>query len=289
MMLAGLSTDHDGDDRPVVHLHLGMPKSGSSAIQHQLECRREELVQAGWIVPRTGLYLGAHYHLVRELREDREWELWPRALEEGNEANSVLISAEGLWFASEAQVDRLAERLRGYRVHAHVYLRRPDRFLGSFYRQRIKGSGRAESFSEFLAVPESSVDYPVILRRWSKHFELRARFYEAVGRAIVEDFVTSLGLPAIVARQESQQLNRTPSDGATRAMWWGNRMLPRSLAALVRGGIQAADPLVRWLGKIPDEPLQEQGRRALSGWDSSTFESFGVPADDWKSWSAEGV
>ena len=266
-----------------IDLHIGMPKSGSSALQAMLEAERDSLQSIGVIVPRTGLYQGAHYQLVRELREERPWRLWTEALSELQNAKQGVVSAEGLWFATESQVERLAQLVASFDVRVHAYVRKPSPFLCSFYRQRIKGSGRAESMSQFLAQEEACVDYPKILSRWSKRFPIRVRTYEAVRAHIVDDFLQALDV-ALEPRRLAELLNRTPSDGAHRAMWWANRVLPTWLAGPCRSLIEWSDSLFSGCGAIPDQVLRRVGDAVLESWGDAEREAMGILHSDWQCW-----
>lgn len=267
-----------------IHLHIGMPKSGSSAIQQALLGNDAALSAKGIVVPRTGLFQGAHYELVRELREERAWELWPEALSETNGFASAIISAEGLWFCEPKQVDRLSELLLGHEVQVHVYLREPSAFLCSLYRQRIKGSGRSETIDQFLAQREASVDYPQILESWAKHFSIRIRVYESLGNNVVSDFASAIGIDRLADSQGSR-LNPTPNDGALRVMQWGNQRLPRSIASPFRSMVQMSQSLWRGLKPIDDSLLKAAGSVEQRGWEAQSLESLGVSKEDLAAWS----
>lgn len=270
-------------ESPIVHLHIGMPKSGSSAIQQWLHQHRQQLGSRKLIIPRVGLREGAHYGLVRELRDHEPLKLWQQALDAEGSENSRIISAEGLWFCSREEVERLADVLSHRVVQVHVYLREPGAFLRSLYRQRIKGSGRYESIAEFLAQPESCVDYPQIIGRWKRSFDVRVALYEAQREQIVSDFARAIGLDDWPA-DERRELNTTPCDGALRLMACANRCLPSALARWARRSIQWTHPLWNWLGSIDDSMLSSVASQERRGWAISDLVSLGISVDDLRTW-----
>jgi hypothetical protein len=151
---------------PVYWIHIGLPKTASTTIQHFLTSHRDALLQRGVLYPR-GIARGARdAQLHRALGAAVEPESVPwlagmlqrfagtdivaSLLEEVDRTKpeTVILSSEALAFMRRPNLLRHA--LRGCEVHILVYLRRQDNFLASFYNQLIKTRLYAATFEEFL-------------------------------------------------------------------------------------------------------------------------------------------
>lgn len=269
-----------------IHLHIGMPKTGSSAIQQALHASREPLLAIGVRVAQTGLYHGAHHGLEKELRRGGPGALWDEALAEAKPGETLVISAEGLWFVEPEGVARLAQRLRDHAVMVHLYLRRPDEFLASLYRQRIKGSGRCETLRGFLDHRDSEVDYPRMVSEWSQRFKLRCCGYESVRKCVIQDFAAGIGVDPQVLTFPQAAINATPSDGALRVMWWWNRLTPRRVAAMGRRAVEISEFAFRCLGSWDESELRARGMGALKSWKEEQFARVGIPLEILYEWRA---
>ncbi|MEO1551966.1 MAG: hypothetical protein AAFR93_16315 [Pseudomonadota bacterium] len=165
-------------------LHIGMHKTGTSAVQRVFSRNSWILAAAGihYWAPRVGwvkraskaidLYgavqnraSGQGPHPKFGAPEDVLARICAKAAR-----HWVVVSAEGLSGQDPAFAQALAP-LRGT-ARALVYLRRQDAWVESFYRQMVKSAEVAERrpFAAFLADPwtKAHLDYPALLRRWSE-------------------------------------------------------------------------------------------------------------------------
>lgn len=168
------SPDESSDDsfRPVVArrivLHLGMHKTGSTSTQHHLINYRDELLEQGVLFPLTGLAdidnrarmgaLPGHQKLMGAIRrnDSKLWEELAAEIAE-HDPQTVIISCENMLMPLlEDRLD-LIERLRAQlrklgRVELVAMVRRPDRYVDSYYRELVSGGLRlgARSIEEFL-------------------------------------------------------------------------------------------------------------------------------------------
>jgi hypothetical protein len=195
-------------------LHIGMPKSGSSALQAGLHAMRDELTGTGILYPESGRGWHSHQYLVygsvaperlpRQLLQaygndvqaiGRDGEAWLSALEKTIEAtgpHTLILSEESLFkAATDDGLAWLNERLRrlGDAVSVVTYVRRPSDYYLSAVQQTLKASHR-------IAGP-GPVAYRSTLEGYARHVadQMHVMKYEPAAwqdRDIVRHFLTSL-------------------------------------------------------------------------------------------------
>lgn len=138
-----------------IYLHIGMNKTGSSAIQSYMHKNRPVLKNIGVLWPETGLGRdgqgeGYHYGLSSALgfaggraepADASERQALRDALDEeiaAAGARSVVLSSE--FFVLRRDHEPLASFFEGLDVHVVVYLRRHDTWWPSLFAQAIKTS-----------------------------------------------------------------------------------------------------------------------------------------------------
>lgn len=198
-------------------LHIGMPKTGTSALQRFLFVNSVKLQTYGWSYP---ILDSENIGIVEALAEgqmgngrtmygegisctikpewDKELEIALKHLKNKN----VIISAE------EISVNEMDKFIAGVKerysnVKVVIYLRRQDREIESIYNESIKSAGEYNTFKEFIS---SEISY----RRWVDYLtkldsisqiigkeNLIVRVYEKqqlVGNDTVTDFLYVLGM-----------------------------------------------------------------------------------------------
>ena len=183
--------------KPYLYLHIGRPKTGSTALQHFLMKNRTQLLQQGCLYPLTGSFqLSSHqfaYAYSEQLREGAGIPpisgetLW-RQLAQEVEAESprtVLLSSENFWFIDPTQLPASLEE--SYQVKVIAHIRRQDNVICSSFceevkREQISLDADVENYA--LHPPRLDLlDYAEILRAWAKRFgaqNLNVRVYEHV-------------------------------------------------------------------------------------------------------------
>lgn len=188
-----------------LYLHIGRPKTGSTAIQEFLNINKEPLHKMGYFIPNTGLYYGSHgpfaWLLYKELADSydniywtycREWavesempdSLWydlQREIELDNSENIILTTEElGILDASTKEAQGLLRKhLSGFDVKVIIYIRRQDAFLESVYNQAVKGKelrfeGTFHDYLRYVGPPLSDdLDHALICDRWADSFGFR--------------------------------------------------------------------------------------------------------------------
>lgn len=154
-------------------MHIGMPKTGTTAIIDFLRRNAESLHAAGFVFPQQ--------RRVRFLRDEgdgadtltSEWEAVRQALDKGD--RTVLVSDESLYHQllnRPGRVRAVREHLGDPEIWVLLYLRRQDTLLESLYREIIRG----------VAGPVLDPDYGQVCRLMGGDFldyAAAVRFFQA--------------------------------------------------------------------------------------------------------------
>jgi hypothetical protein len=179
--------------RPVVYLHIGEPKSGTTFVQQVMWGNRDELARQGVLLP--GAHAQDHFRANQDLRVapqppddptgsySGEWDLLVKQALQADRA--AVISHELLAAATEEQAARGLASLAGTEVHVVVSLRDFESLLPAEWQETVKHrnqltweqwltrvmsrapnarSSRAGKARWFWRVH----DTPEVIRRWSQ-------------------------------------------------------------------------------------------------------------------------
>lgn len=211
----------------ILYVHIGIPKTGTSAIQNFCVMNRKVFESEGYCYPefpyvyprlskaRNGLFLEG---MVRDENGERNYAEEERIRREGLDTirglfekfDNVILSDEVLWKAAYERRAELWEELRaageagGYQVKIIVYLRRQDEYVSSWWNQMIKKCGvpLTTSWDEYRSQAPEDIqpDYYHTLSRIAdvlgkenmivRLFEPE-RFY---GGTLESDFLHAIGL-----------------------------------------------------------------------------------------------
>lgn len=213
-----------------LYLHIGMPKTGTTAIQTFLNDNAEVLERNkicfpdfGFRYPRVGVLRNAHFLFYVETDESGEFittPAYPKAYakyrsaldqigELGKHYDKIILSDEALWRRKSSRPafwKGLKKDLesKGLTLHLIVYLRRQDDFAQSMYRQKVRSFHTCLTFSDFLKNFTESypLDYPAYLNMLSEcvgreNISLRvyeSRQYRGEEKNLFSDFLDVLGL-----------------------------------------------------------------------------------------------
>jgi len=171
--------------RPVIYLHIGMNKTGTTAIQSFLYDNKKKLAGNGVLYPDTGLIGSTHYSISASLgfchaNVASGWvqdisELKRSLLKEAQGFKSVIISSED--FLLNKPIEPIKDFFKGYELKIVVYLRRHDHWWVSAYGQAVKmkalppwGKG-PQAFIRFNQNKNKQYgNYRYLLDRWAKVF-----------------------------------------------------------------------------------------------------------------------
>ncbi len=200
-------------------LHIGLHKTGTSAIQRFLFENAEALSEQGFLYP-VGLFNSIDHNPIawcmvpsRYFPPDYPF-YWDHAkknywahlheIVETSRAHTAILSGED--FSLIDQVHSLAQECAAYDTRIVVYLRRQDDLIWSLYNQMVKGLEfrLTWSFEEFLSKHWLSdiLSFDRFLNEWSEAFgrnALTVSTYEAQVReeAFLQEFCNICGIPAM--------------------------------------------------------------------------------------------
>ena len=221
-----------GSDRPALYLHIGLPKTGTSAIQNFFFRNRQILKKQGIVYPDFSLHWAQHVPVAKAIMaplfpdahfnphiQPVAMESWYQALRHDcttNNCSTVVISSEFFWAApamqsalsyhepTEENFSLLEQAVAACKeafswfdtVKIIVYLRRQDQWLESFFNQQIKDGFTIPTEQELLPC-KNYLLFSRNLRLWEKHFgreNVLVRNFSACNGDVVRDFCSLLSI-----------------------------------------------------------------------------------------------
>lgn len=200
-------------------IHIGMPKTGTTALQNFMLNNNDKLEKYGWCYPilsgnsnmddleRWELKtVGNGYKMYDALIESHnvsEWDKGMNILLKFLKNRNVILSTEYIY---EHGTEEFIENVKNSHgnIKVVVYLRRQDRVIESRYNQYIKSGVECERFQKFLDseyIPDGLLDFLLKLDSISRVIgkeNLIVRVYEKqqlIGNDIITDFLSVLGVP----------------------------------------------------------------------------------------------
>lgn len=228
----------------VVYLHIGTPKTGSSAIQFFCGNNRKLLKEKGVAYPKMpfafegiGQYRNAHFLSHKVYKDDkRDYATQGEIYQEGmkviqeslQQADKVVLSDEHLWNETEwdeerFQMLRMQMEKMGATLKVIVYLRRQDLLVQSYWAQQVK-EGLQLSFLEYLEQRRYAyfqMHYAERLSRIEKAVGLEnliVRVYEKEQyagdeRTILSDFMDILSINDLSDFSQDEPIRNTSLSG----------------------------------------------------------------------------
>jgi hypothetical protein len=170
---------------PVVYVHIGAPKTGTTYLQDRLGRNARRLAERDVHVPRLNAITTpavSHFRGALDLL-DEDWGgtpghaagAWPKLVRRiRRSTGSVVISHEILSPAPPERIARLMNDLEGCEVHVVYSARDLARQLPAAWQESVK-QGRTWRFKRFIDMAESgkpwfmrAFDLPTVLGNWSR-------------------------------------------------------------------------------------------------------------------------
>ena len=219
--------------RGSVLLHIGPPKTGTSALQGSCHANRDALLRAGVRYAGSGVQPSTAAFAVTEREHPstgrapsmRHWGSLVREVRAA-QRETVLISSEFFAGADAPQIRKIVNDLNGDRLYVVITLRPLVKILASRWQQNVQ-EGAKVGYDEWLRAVLTAPESAHAKRFWSRqrHDDLVARWTEAVGadrmRVIVIDdrdhdgvlraFESLLGIPqeTLVSHKDSPNRSLT--------------------------------------------------------------------------------
>ena len=207
-----------------LYLHIGLHKTGTSAIQHALFHAREALAAKGVLYPKSVAWLDHSHHslLLPFWRKEAFDEPFEQLSAEINASpcSTVLISSE-LFPNIYTQGDRFTRLWQmvstlAEEIEVILYVRRQDRLAASVFKQWCKSDdvklavSPADFISDDLRINMNIEKYCVVWSELPGVTALHMRSYDHERKNLVSGFLDILGLPRdIVSGLENVRANPT--------------------------------------------------------------------------------
>lgn len=207
----------------VIHLHIGLNKTGTSSLQDFFRMNAQALWdEAGLCYPQAGRDGGPAHHALSK------WLKSPKGIEAGAEApmvaallgelrgaQSAVISSEDFHTHGPRSTAQLARLLAGHEVKVYLYLREHVAYLSSWYQQNVQATHLSCAFDTFCYFTRKPL--AKIAEQWAQAFgreRVQVALYERpalVGGDIVQDFAARIGLGGDLGRFKRKPYDSNPS------------------------------------------------------------------------------
>ena len=207
-----------------LYIHIGTPKTGTTAIQSFIHINRDKLKENGLLYPGEN---ENHHLVVQEISEadkpflDTNSEVYKVFTEIGANCGiykKILLSSEGFYLKDDILIPKLIEALTFFKINVPIkiiiFFRPQQECYESSYQQQIKtiGSFKPIRFNEFVKIKLESgaKDYYDHINLWCSFFgkeNLIVVPYEAkqFGNKIFTDFKQILEIPDCLVLDEPSQ------------------------------------------------------------------------------------
>jgi hypothetical protein len=189
-----------------IYIHIGVPKTGSSAIQAHLAINTKWLEQHGYVLPLTGHVDGYGHILLFEDKTDEHLEKLAKELQqlETQGFESAILTFEGLNTFGTKKLANIKAHLDPHTVKVIVYLREQTQVIQSGYCQASKQRSQKRTIRDYLnndgMLTLARYDYEKLLDRYASIFgvnAITARVYERQNlkqKNIVVDFLEAIDI-----------------------------------------------------------------------------------------------
>ena len=214
-----------------LYIHIGLHKTGTSAIQYYLNSKYKNLLDDGILYPiagrsykSSGLQLSHHFLAWQSVSEyanrggremtNEPWIALRKEVEEKKPMKAV-ISSEFFWRANRSEIDKIRSYLKAYNCKVIVYFRNPLDFALSSYKQGVKTGKITIPIREYIQNRFSHYDYFSITENWVSIFgrsNVYVKIYEKIKTDLIGDFKRTVGISDQIKSSDSDAHNISPTD-----------------------------------------------------------------------------
>lgn len=233
--VSGFLTEPDKEmhtDGRTLYLHIGMPKTGTSAIQNFLFNNRDVLARQGIYYPDSVLHWSQHVPIVKSIVssrfKDARFNQWIPEIDlnnlienlmktcESENYNKVILSSEFFWAAPAMQsepkyhevneenfscIEQVVKDCRSLfscfdTVKVVVYIRKQGEWLESFFNQQIKNGFPIPSEDDLLQT-KNYLLYDKNIKLWQYHFGVNnviVKVFEETAHDLINGFCQTVSI-----------------------------------------------------------------------------------------------
>lgn len=244
-----------------VHVHVGLPKTGTSSIQAALDARDASLAEAGVLYPggRHRAHRLAAYDLLGQRVKGDDADVvagaFKRLMEEiaRYTGPSIVVSEEELGLARPRHVRKLVRSLAHHRVHVVIGVRDMARTVVSAWQQDVVTGGTTtwRDFIESVREPRQRA-VPAATAFWIRHDLLRV--IDAWSSAVPVGRISVLTVPPAGASSRTLLERFAVATGLPIELWDGEEPKPRNVSL----GAAELEVIRRLNATVPARLNQEQ-------------------------------
>ena len=172
-----------------VVFHIGINKTGTSAIQGFLDKNPEFLRKHGWVYPKTGRKGLSHHASLAHTPPNRLTKAVSQIKKESKNGR-VIISSE---FFHALDPEPFLDAFRRHDIRTVVFLRDHVSYLSSWYREAIKSDDKTYSFWDFVTLVNQP--YYLWLHKWPNLTVVDYNPKTLVNNSSVDHFLSLLDIP----------------------------------------------------------------------------------------------
>ena len=187
--------------KKTIYIHIGTPKTGSSAIQAFLKLNADLLQEKGYLYPNPPEF-GQPYQtspgnavFIKNLFDNNNYEEFKNTLSSFDKNVNIILSSESIANTINKHKDRFFKEIESYNYKIIVYLRRQDHHLSSMYNQLVKNHSFKKNplnlnVGKHVKLVLSLADYTDISKVIVRPYE-KEQFWQG---NIFADFLNAIGL-----------------------------------------------------------------------------------------------
>lgn len=159
--------------KKTLYLHIGMGKTGTTALQVFFWQNRDVLARNNIHYPKEGIHAGAHHGLSPHQPFYLKKILPFIPIKQGvwvisrTKCSNILLSSElMMWIRPEQRESFIHQLQRYFHVKAVIYLRRQDSIIMAGYKQQIKAGGQPSRIEDVLEKQIKNFNYLERITPW---------------------------------------------------------------------------------------------------------------------------
>ena len=177
----------------VLFLHCGPRKTGSTSIQNFLNNNRETLKRQGFLYLNQGNSNGQYYAKnINSILAAKDTIL-------SSSYENFIISSEDLDSVSSEWLENVIHYFKNVRINAIFYFRRQDKWINSYYNQRVILGLCNEDFEDFVWENVEKIRYFPLLSKYKSyisrnHGKVFLRNHNKLNGSLYQDFLMTLSI-----------------------------------------------------------------------------------------------